>query len=207
MWWLDGMSRARGPPPGKDITNRAARRLRAFSAQYARARKIGYVKFTSTAVPDWMRCGSRRRYLAWLAAIHLRSLDVPAEFGARGELHLKRRAFARRRHDPDAPAVHLHDLLGDGEPEACAALCLGKGTVDLVELLEDPILLVEWYARPGVRYRDREVAIPRARRDAHFAGVGELDGIANEIEEHLCEALFVTEANGRPAAMLRCRGR
>src|SRR5262245_8309391 len=39
------------------------------------------------------------------------------------------------------------------------------------------------------------MAVPRARGDAHLAGVGELDGIANEVEQHLREALFVSEAN------------
>ena len=38
--------------------------------------------------------------------------------------------------------MHLDDLLGDGEPEARTALGLGVGAVDLMELLEDPILLV-----------------------------------------------------------------
>src|SRR5262249_54561042 len=106
-----------------------------------------------------VRCGSRRRYLACLGAIHLRSLGVPAQFGARGQFHLERRSFAQRRHHPDAAAVHLDDLLGDGEPEACAALGLGKRAVDLMEFIEDPTLLVERYAGPGVRHRDCEVAI------------------------------------------------
>jgi hypothetical protein len=39
--------------------------------------------------------------------------------------------------------MHLHDLLGDGKAEARAAFCLGVGAVDLVKLIEDPILLVE----------------------------------------------------------------
>jgi len=43
-------------------------------------------------------------------------MDRLSELGARGERHVKRRAFARRRHHPDAAAMHLHDLLGDGEP-------------------------------------------------------------------------------------------
>ena len=60
------------------------------------------------------------------------TLDWLAELGARWELHLKRRSFARRRHDPDAAPVHLDNLLGDGEPEARAALGLGKGAVDCV---------------------------------------------------------------------------
>src|SRR5262245_66057841 len=93
------------------------------------------------------------------------------EFGARGELHLKRRSFAWRRHHPDASAVHLHDLLGDGETEPRAALGLGQRAVDLVELLEDPSLLIKGYAGPGVRHRNGEMAVPRARGDADLAGV------------------------------------
>src|SRR5215831_14072655 len=78
------------------------------------------------------------------------TLDWLAELGARGDLHLKRRSFARRRLHPDATAVHLDDLLGDGETKARAALGLGHRAVDLMELLEDPILLIKRYARPGV---------------------------------------------------------
>src|SRR5262245_13705265 len=78
------------------------------------------------------------------------ALDWLAEFSARWELHLKRRSLPRRRHHPDAAAVHLNDLLGDGEAEPRAALGFGKGAVNLVELIEDPTLLVERYAGPGV---------------------------------------------------------
>src|SRR5215468_5623127 len=115
------------------------------------------------------------------------TLDGLSEFSPRGELHLKRRSFARRRHHPDAAAVHLDDLLGDGEPEPRAALGLGKGTVDLVELIENSILLIKGYARAGVGHRDGEMAVPRARGDVHLADVGELDGVANQVEQHLRE--------------------
>src|SRR5215471_3209514 len=103
------------------------------------------------------------------------------KLGARGELHLKRRSFAQRRHHPDPAPMHLDDLLSDGEAEACAALGLRKRAVDLVELIEDPVLLIKWYAGPGVRHRDCETAIVRTCGDAHLAGVGELDSVANEI--------------------------
>src|SRR5262245_635558 len=42
------------------------------------------------------------------------ALDRLSEFAARGELHLKNRSFAWRRHHPDPAPVHLDDLLGDG---------------------------------------------------------------------------------------------
>src|SRR5262245_44102012 len=64
-----------------------------------------------------------------------------------------------------------------------------------MELLEDPNLLIEWYAGPGVPHRDGEMAVARARGDADFAGVGELDGVANKIEQHPREALLVAQAN------------
>src|SRR5215471_15375972 len=118
-----------------------------------------------------------------------------AELGARGQLQLKRRSFARRRLHPDAAAVHLDDLLGDGEAEARAALGLGVGTVDLMELLEDAGLVLFGNAWSRIGHADVEVAVDRLCSHAHLAGVRKLDGIADEIEQHLRKALFVTEAN------------
>jgi hypothetical protein len=84
-------------------------------------------------------------------------------------------------HHPDAAAVYLHDLLGDGEPEARAALGLGKRAVDLVELIEDPILLLKRYAGTGIGSnpagdaskefaRSRMSAIAGARASAREVG-------------------------------------
>src|SRR5215831_6948055 len=64
-----------------------------------------------------------------------------------------------------------------------------------MELLKDPILLVKWYARPSVCHRYSEIAVPRAGGNTHLSCVRELYGIANEIEQHLCKALFVSEAS------------
>src|SRR5262249_30055270 len=50
--------------------------------------------------------------------------------------------------DPDAAAVHLHNLLGDGETKPGAALGLGVGAVDLVELLENAGLVLLRNAGP-----------------------------------------------------------
>jgi len=74
---------------------------------------------------------------------------------------------------------------------------LGKKAVDLVKLIGDPILLIKGHASPGVTQRDGEMSVPRGRGDAHLASVCELDGIANEVEQHLCKALFVSDANSK----------
>ena len=39
------------------------------------------------------------------------------------------------------------------------------------------------------------MAVRRGGDDAHLAGVGELDGVADEVEEHLREALLVAQAD------------
>ena len=91
--------------------------------------------------------------------------------------------------------MHFHDLLGDGQPEAGAAFLLGVGIVDLVELFEDAGELIGWDAGPGVGDRHREVAVLGFCRDAHLAGVGELDGVADQVKQHLGQSLLVAEAN------------
>ena len=92
--------------------------------------------------------------------------------------------------------MHLHNLLGDGKPETGAALGLGKGAVDLMELLEDARPLVLGNAGPRIGHADVEVTVDRLGSHAHFAGVRELDGVAYEIEQHLREALFIAETYG-----------
>src|SRR5262245_27558677 len=111
------------------------------------------------------------------------------------QLHLKRRTFAERRLDPDVAAVHFHNLFGDGETKAGAALGLGVGTIDLVELLEDARLVLLRNAGPSVRHTEGEVVVAGSGGDAYLAGVRELDGITHKVEQDLGEALLVTYAD------------
>src|SRR5262245_33362933 len=99
--------------------------------------------------------------------------------------------------------MHLDDLLGDAEPKARAALGLGKGAVDLMDLIEYAGLLLLRDPRSRVRHADSEVSVDRLRRDAHLARIGEFDGVPDEIEEHLSQALLIAEANGHGLLQLR----
>jgi hypothetical protein len=74
-------------------------------------------------------------------------------------------------------------------------LGLGIGAIDLVELLEDARQVFRRYARPRIHHADGEMAVHHRRRDAHLAGIGELDGVTHQVEQHLGEALLVTEAD------------
>src|SRR5262252_7236459 len=51
------------------------------------------------------------------------------KFGAGGQFHLEGRALTQGRFDPNATAVHLHDLLGYGETQTSATLGFGVGAV------------------------------------------------------------------------------
>src|SRR5262249_15556658 len=123
------------------------------------------------------------------------SLGELLKFGARGNLHLEHRAPAYRRLNPDATTMHLNDLLGDGEPETSATSGLGERAVDLMELLEDAGLVLFGNTWPRIRHADVEAAIDRLGSHAHLARVRELDGVADEVEKHLRQALLVAEAN------------
>src|SRR5262249_29234596 len=65
-----------------------------------------------------------------------------------------------------------------------------------MKVLEDAPLMLLRYSRSRVRYADCEVAVDRFGRDSHLPFVGELDCVADEVEEHLSEALLVTKAKG-----------
>jgi hypothetical protein len=121
------------------------------------------------------------------------------------ELHLKSCALAQW-FNSEAPAVRRDvgapsdgdDLIGDGKAETGSALDLGIGAVDLMELLECALELVKRYSRTGVSNTDGKLTNEGSRGDAHLASVGELDGVAYEIERHLCEALLVKVPSSLP---------
>src|SRR5262245_47772822 len=113
------------------------------------------------------------------------------------------RPVAERRLDPDAAAVHLHNVLGDREPQPSATLGLGKGAVDLVELLEDARLVFLRYPRTSVGNADSKVIIDGGRADSDRSNVGELDRIAHKVEQHLCKPLLVAKADRQGRGDLR----
>lgn len=66
-----------------------------------------------------------------------------------------------------------------------------------MELLEDALQLLRRYSGTGISDGNREVAVRGGRRNAHFASVGELDCVADQVEEHLRETLLISQADGQ----------
>src|SRR5262245_54657908 len=103
--------------------------------------------------------------------------------------------------------MHLDDLFGNREPKAGTALGLGVGTVDLMELLKDARLMCDGNAWPRIRHADVEVAVDRLGSHAHLTPIGELDGVAHEVEQYLREALFIAMADGQGLRHLGLEGK
>src|SRR5262249_20314001 len=104
----------------------------------------------------------------------------------------KCRAPAGLRLNPDSTAVHLDDPLGDGQPQAGAALFAGNGIVGLLKLLKQLGLVGSGNARASVADKYMECAIDRFGLDRNLAGIGELDGVADKIDQYLRQAATVT---------------
>ena len=102
------------------------------------------------------------------------------------------RALPRLAFDGDVAAHHAAEMLADGETEAGATVFAGGRRVRLGKLLEQPAHLLFGHADPGIRHghRDHVAAIEPLwlRRNGHGAFLGELVGVAGEVEKRLPES-------------------
>ena len=94
--------------------------------------------------------------------------------------------------DPNSPAMHFDDPSGYGEPKARAALGLGDRAVYLLELVEDSCLIRRGDAGTGVADRERIDVFVGRHLDRDLALVGELNRVADKVEERLCEPSLVS---------------
>ena len=93
--------------------------------------------------------------------------------------------MAGLRLDPDSAPVHLNDALRYSQPQAGAALLLGDRIVRLLELLKQLDLIGSGDAGASVPDRYIECAIIRFGLDGDLAGISELDGVADVIDQDL----------------------
>src|SRR5258708_5848060 len=89
------------------------------------------------------------------------------------------------------PAMHFDEALCDSKTEAGAALAPRARVVDLLELLKDARMVRLRDPGPSVPDADLEHAVQYHRRHDDGAMVGELDGIAEEVDEHLRDPTLV----------------
>jgi len=110
--------------------------------------------------------------------------------------------LARLRLDPNPAAVHLDDALRYGKSQSSAAFLAGDGIVGLLELLKQLGLIGCGDARASIADRHMERAIVRFSLDGDFAGIGELDGVADEIDQDLRQAAAIAVAEQQISALM-----
>ena len=100
------------------------------------------------------------------------------------------------------PAVHLHDVLHDGEPEPRASQLARAGPIDAEEALGQTRHVLARNAdariRDGELERGKSVERRRLRVDRDAAALGRvLDRVVDQIDEHLSQAVAVGVCVGR----------
>ncbi len=98
----------------------------------------------------------------------------------------------------DLPAHQPHQFAADRQPQPRAAVTAGGGAVGLREGLEDLLLHrgVDAHARVGDLEAQPEVHavfLDQRHRRADRAGFGELDRVAQQVQQHLPEVVHVAE--------------
>src|SRR5262245_21830947 len=94
--------------------------------------------------------------------------------------------MARLALNPDPPAVQLHELLRERQPEPGALLLAGVVSPDLAELLEDRRLILGRDPDPRVADGDRDAVVGRCGNEADPAALrGELHRVGQEVQQDL----------------------
>src|SRR5262249_59961033 len=106
------------------------------------------------------------------------------------------RALADLALDPDAPAVHLDELLGDAEPQPRAAELGGNRGIGLFELGEHRLQPVRRNPNTGVADTVAEKIAVEIRGDLDAPLARELQRVADEIHEALRDPPAVAMRNG-----------
>src|SRR5712691_645771 len=110
----------------------------------------------------------------------------------------ERRADADRARDPDLAAVELDELAREREPEP-RALDLLVRRPHLPELLEHRLLILGGDADTSVLHGHQGVPVAHAGADVDAAALGgELQGVRQEVEEHLLDLSLVAANRPQP---------
>src|SRR6185437_2492833 len=105
-----------------------------------------------------------------------------------GQPEMEHRAAARDILRPDASAMRLDDGLADGETYAHAFFLGGE------KWLKESLCRLRCDPRPGIRHRNAHKARFSRRGDGDVpASLHRIDGVADQIEQHLLDLDFVDQ--------------
>src|SRR5262249_44325843 len=126
----------------------------------------------------------------WLSSTtRMRSPAMAPPFGRQCEDEAA--AVAGLALDPDPTAVQLDEPLREREPEP-GAIALLEADLGLLELLEDPLVILGRDSRSGVRHGHERLAVHPRGLDADVpARRRELHRVREQVEDHLAQPAFV----------------
>ena len=90
--------------------------------------------------------------------------------------------------DADRAAQHADQSAADCQAQARSAEAARRGRVGLLERLEQPPDLLVRHPDAGITDRDAQGPVAPPHLDPDFARLRELDGVADQIEQHLTQA-------------------
>jgi len=117
--------------------------------------------------------------------------------GGQHQAQPRLRAAARGGRHGDLAAQQLRQQVGDGQPEPGPRRAPGGRGRAALEGLEDPREIRFRNARASVADREHRDLAPVAQVQRDGAGLRELDGVRQEVEQHLPQALLVGGDNRR----------
>src|SRR5689334_25116858 len=100
---------------------------------------------------------------------------------------------------PDLARVEVDDLLADGEAEPSALDLLGLGVRELIEDAEELRELLRRHPDALVDHGDLHASADEFRADDDAALGRVLDGVVDEVREHLHDAVAVQRDRGKAA--------
>src|SRR5262249_21155924 len=106
----------------------------------------------------------------------------------------ERGALPRLRLNPNFTSVHLNDAPGYCQAQPSAPLLAGNRIVGLLKLLKQLGLIGSRNPRTGIADRYMERAIISFGLDGDLAGIGELNGVADEIDQDLRQTTAIASA-------------
>lgn len=117
----------------------------------------------------------------------------------RGKGEPEGRALAKFTLKPDLAPHLLDQALRDGQPKAGATVLSGSRSVGLAEGVEQGLLLGPGEAHAGIRDAQAQghpvgvcLFLFQARPQDHLAGLGKLDGVVDQVGDHLFDPQGVT---------------
>src|SRR5207302_11302124 len=99
----------------------------------------------------------------------------------------KRAALAGRALHPDPPAVHLDQPARDRQPQPGTLVLAADPALTLLEAFEDALGVFRRHADAGIADADAQLRSLAFGRDAHAAGLRELDRVAQQVQENLLQ--------------------